>query len=256
MLCSLSALAQPAATSKWCYPGPDGKLVYGTTKQGDRMIDFSHAGYMGGGVALPYVPAKITVHPLGEGVDCSEFIQQAIDRVSELPKDADGFRGAVLLAPGRYECSQPLRIATDGVVLRGSGSDKSGSVIVMNGPKHTAIMVSNGVRRGADAGESGVKVIDKYVPAGSYSVTVSDASAFKAGDVARISKPVTEKWVKYMKMHDMSRNGKPQTWLKAGSRLSVEREIASVDGNKITFVVPLVDSYDVNLPMTTLRCLK
>lgn len=42
----------------------------------------------------------------------------------------------------------------------------------------------------------------------------------------------------------MSRNGKPQTWLKAGSRLSVEREIASVDGNKITFVVPLVDSYD------------
>ena len=92
LLCSLSVLAQDAPTSKWCYPGADGKLVYGTTKQGDRMIDFSHAGYMGGGVALPFVPAKLTVHPLAEGEDCSEFIQQAIDRVSALPKDADGFR--------------------------------------------------------------------------------------------------------------------------------------------------------------------
>ena len=248
LLCSLSVLAQDAPTSKWCYPGADGKLVYGTTKQGDRMIDFSHAGYMGGGVALPFVPAKLTVHPLAEGEDCSEFIQQAIDRVSALPKDADGFRGAVLLAPGRYVCSQPLRISADGVVLRGSGSDKSGSVIVMTGPKHTAIMVTNGQRRGGalDGGDgaNAVKVTDKYVPAGSYSVNVADASGFKAGDMVRVSKPVTDKWAQYMKMHDMSRNGKPQTWLKTGSRLSVEREVAAVDGNRITFKVPLVDSYD------------
>ena len=248
LLCALSSMAQPAATSKWCHPGPDGKLVYGTTKQGDRMIDFSHAGYKGGGIALPFVPAKLTVHPLGEGEDCSDFIQEAIDRVSALPKDSAGFRGAVLLAPGRYVCSKPLRISADGVVLRGSGSDKSGSVIVMTGPKHTAVMVGNGQRRAnrpADDSESkGVKVVDKYVPAGSYSVNVADASGFKAGDVVRISKPVTDKWVKFMNMHDLVRDGKPQTWIKSGNRLSVEREIAAVDGNKITFVVPLVDSYD------------
>lgn len=38
---------------------------------------------------------------------------------------------------------------TDGVVLRGSGSDPSGSVIVMTGDKHTAIVVNNGIRQRA-----------------------------------------------------------------------------------------------------------
>lgn len=246
LLCSLTVMGQ-TATSKWCYPGADGKLVYGTTRQGDRMIDFSHAGYKGGGVSLPYVDARITVHPLGDGVDCSDFIQEAIDRVSALPLDADGFRGAVILAPGRYLCTKPLRIAADGVVLRGSGSDKSGSVIVMDGPKHTAVMVTKGQpgrRLEGGSSDPGVKVTDKYVPAGACSIHVADASGFKAGDVVSVSKPVTEKWIKFMNMHDLVRDGKPQTWIKPGSRLSVEREIAAVDGNTITFVVPLVDNYD------------
>jgi hypothetical protein len=46
------SLAQPAE-SEWIYAGSDGKLVYKTTSSGDRIMDFSHAGYMGGGVALP-----------------------------------------------------------------------------------------------------------------------------------------------------------------------------------------------------------
>ena len=112
-------------------------------------MDFSHAGYKGGGVTLPYVPAKLTVHPLGEDTDCTDYIQQAIDMVSALPQDADGFRGAVLLAPGRYVCERTIQIKADGVVLRGSGSDPSGSVIVMRGGKHTAIVVNNGTRQRA-----------------------------------------------------------------------------------------------------------
>ena len=31
------------------YPGPDGKLVYKALSTSDRIMDFSHAGYMGGG---------------------------------------------------------------------------------------------------------------------------------------------------------------------------------------------------------------
>ena len=45
-----------SAKSVWVYPGKEGKLIYKTTPAGDKIMDFSHAGYMGGGVALPTVP--------------------------------------------------------------------------------------------------------------------------------------------------------------------------------------------------------
>ena len=252
LLCSISVMAQQSFTkSSWVYPDDNGKLVYKTTKKGDRIIDFSHAGYKGGGVTLPYVPAKITVHPLGENVDCTDYIQKAIDMVSALPEDENGFRGAVLLAPGRYVCERPLQITTDGVVLRGSGSDPSGSVIVMTGSKHTAIIMNNGLRQRVgnrlgdiSPNEEGIKVVDKYIPAGSCQFTVVDASKLSVGDNIEIRKPVTEKWIKFMKMDDLVRDGKPQTWIKAGKLLITERTIAAIDGNTVTLTVPLVDNYD------------
>ena len=85
-------------------------------------MDFSHAGYMGGGVALPDVPVKKTIEPSG-GDDDTATIQAAIDEVSKLPLE-NGWRGAVLLAPGTYPCEGTIRISTSGVVLRGSGADR------------------------------------------------------------------------------------------------------------------------------------
>ena len=99
------AFAGDRPQSEWVYPGPKGKLVYKTTPAGDRIMDFSHAGYMGGGVALPTVPVKRTVKPSG-GEDDAAAIQAAIDEVSALPL-VKGFRGAVLLAPGVYSCPKP-----------------------------------------------------------------------------------------------------------------------------------------------------
>lgn len=252
LFCSLSVMAQqPRAKSKWVYPDESGKLVYQTTKRGDCIMDFSHAGYMGGGVRLPYVPAKIMVYPLEEGTDCTDYIQKAIDQVSALPKDKDGFRGAIILSAGRYLCSRPLRLSADGVVLRGSGSDKSGSVIVMTGEKHTAIVVAGENREpwgnrldGNPHGDKVFRVVDRYVPAGATSLTLEDASGVKPGDRVEIRKPVTEKWIHYMKMDDMKRDGKPQTWIKPGSWLIAERIIAGVEGNRISLAVPLADSYD------------
>ena len=81
----------PTAKSAWVYPGKDGKLIYKTTPAGDKIMDFSHAGYMGGGVALPVVPVKKTVKPTG-AADATETIQSAISEVASLPMVA-GFRG-------------------------------------------------------------------------------------------------------------------------------------------------------------------
>src|ERR1043165_548677 len=87
-----------ANSSQWAYPWPDGKLIYKTTPAGDRIMDFSYAGYMRGGVALPDVPMKVTVKPTG-GEDDTNAIQSAIDQIAKMPVE-NGFRGAVLLEPG------------------------------------------------------------------------------------------------------------------------------------------------------------
>src|SRR6186997_2641713 len=78
-----AATAADRPTSEWVRRGgADGKLAYKTTPAGDRIMDFSYAGYRGGGVALPDVPVKRTVK--ASGGDDTKMIQAAIDDVSTL----------------------------------------------------------------------------------------------------------------------------------------------------------------------------
>src|SRR5215216_369613 len=108
----------PPATSL-IYPGIDGKLVYVADSLGNKIPDFSNAGYKGGGVTIPYVPLKATLWPIAG--DNSDKIQKTIDSVSALPSDAYGFRGTVLLKMGIYQLDKPVYIKASGVVLRGEG---------------------------------------------------------------------------------------------------------------------------------------
>jgi hypothetical protein len=251
---ALTARAAEPGTSEWVHPGPDGKLVYKTTPAGDRVMDFSYAGYMGGGVALPTVEVKRTVKPSG-GEDDTALIQTAIDEVAQLPLER-GFRGAVLLGPGTFNCAQTIAISASGVVLRGSGSGagKDGgptTTIKMTGKPHLAIAVrgpGTGGRGAGVADEQGASVktsiADTYVPSGATSFSVADAKGFAVGDTIAIRKPVTAAWVKFMQMDDMTRDGKPQTWIKTGSTVTAERRVTTVAGNRITVEVPLSDSFD------------
>ena len=116
------AAAGPAAAPLFVAPGPGGRLVYEADARGNRVPDFSHAGY-GGGVAIPDAVVKVRV-PAAPG-DATARIQAAIDHVAGLPADANGVRGAVLVEVGRYEIAGALRIAASGVVLRGQGPDRT-----------------------------------------------------------------------------------------------------------------------------------
>jgi hypothetical protein len=111
-----TALTDAQARSKWVYTSSDGRLRYGADARGNRIMDFSHAGFKGGGVALPAISAARTVTV--ESGDSTARIQAAIDEVSKLPRQADGFRGAVMLARGTYQVDGQLKIAASGVVLR------------------------------------------------------------------------------------------------------------------------------------------
>src|SRR6187431_1934583 len=114
-------------TTSLVFPGIDGKLVYKADSLGNKIPDFSNAGYKGGGVAIPVVPVKATVWPVVG--DNSANIQAAIDLVSAMPLDAYGFRGTVLVKMGVYPLDKPLYIKASGVVLRGEGMGDTGTIL-------------------------------------------------------------------------------------------------------------------------------
>jgi hypothetical protein len=144
--------------------GADGKLVYESDPLGNRVIDFSHAGYAGGGRAIPDVPVKIYLGP-GDG-DQRGRIQAAVDLVSAMPPDSDGFRGAVLLKRGTYRMDSQVRIKSSGVVLRGEGDGEDGTVLVAAGTSRRTLIVVEGEGGRAEIKGSRRAVADRYVPVG------------------------------------------------------------------------------------------
>src|SRR5260370_29718545 len=79
--CAMATAAE-RGESQWVHTGDGGRLVYKTTPAGDRIMDFSDAGYMGGGVWLPIVPVKQTV--TSSGGDDTAHIQAAIKEVATM----------------------------------------------------------------------------------------------------------------------------------------------------------------------------
>ncbi|MDX9787698.1 MAG: glycosyl hydrolase family 28-related protein [Desulfobacterales bacterium] len=107
---------------------------------GDRLPDFSRAGYAEGDTPIPNVQAPVfdvTVHPFGavpnDDRDDTAAIQAAIDAAGS----AGG--GVVFLPAGRYAVHQSadmpfLRIMRDHVILRGAGSGESGTILRLGAP--------------------------------------------------------------------------------------------------------------------------
>src|SRR2546430_17183444 len=75
--CSISAFA---TTNRWVYLDSSGNLAYRTWSGGNKIMDFSTSGYMGGGVALPDVSTVVTVNP--SGGDDTAAIKSAISSVA------------------------------------------------------------------------------------------------------------------------------------------------------------------------------
>jgi len=227
------------AISEWVHYDAEGKLVYKPLNaSGDRIMDFSHAGYMGGGVAIPTAPVAVTIGP--SGGDDTQAIQAAIDMVSRMPL-VNGLRGAVLLRSGAYRSAFTINITVSGVVLRGSGSGDGGTVIDLTATSHVAFRI-RGTGGYATTGAK-LEITDDHVPAGASSFSVSDASSFKVGDPVLIARSVTAAWISFMGMDRLVRDGSLQTWIAPGSQHTWERKITAIAGNRVTIDVPLSDSF-------------
>lgn len=243
----VSLLAQ---TSSWVFLGTDNHLHYAIDARGNRIMDFSSAGYGGGGALIPNAPVRVTVPP--SGGDDTASIQAAIDTVSALPLDNRGLRGTVQLEAGNYNVGSTLNISTSGVILRGYGSGNGGTTITMTGPPFLLLKIA-GSGSWQTTGPSAL-ITDSYVPAGATSFNVDNASGLNVGDTVLIKRIVTAAWIHFMGMDALVRNGQPQTWISAGSTINTDRAISAIKGNQITLDVPLPDNLDwqfVNPPGVT-----
>ena len=231
-------------TTSLVYPGTDGKLVYIADSLGNKIPDFSNAGYKGGGVPIPRVQFKAVVWPLAG--DNSEHLQKIIDSVSALAPDASGFRGTVLLKMGEYNLEKPITIRASGVVLRGEGMNDLGTILIGKTPKERP---AQGPGRGARpaliniTGESGVKpqedtkqtISDSYVPVGATSFNVSSAKSFKKGDRVLVRRIGNQAWIKELGL-DSATVGRNR-W--QPFNINYDRTIVDVKGNTVIIDAPI-----------------
>ncbi len=238
-----SGFGEDHPNSTLVYPGDDGRLVYVSDENGNHVPDFSHAGYMGGGVPLPDVPVKVTVEP--EQGDDSVIIQGAIDRVSMMRPDENGFRGAVLLKKGTYHLYAPLMVYQSGVVIRGEGQGPDGTTLIGYG-KHdrknecrlmslSKMIIIRGPGGLEDIPGTARKITDEYVPAGAYSFNVETAKGLQAGDTIIVRRHGNTDWIHAIGMD----NPDPEwaTW--EPTQHDFDRIITAIKGKTITIDAPL-----------------
>jgi hypothetical protein len=226
----------------------NGRLTYipfamtGQTNEVNIIPDFSYAGYMGGGVALPEVPVMITIEPI-EGTD-NQIIQKAIDDVSSMALDQNGFRGTVLLKAGYYSLESPLYIRTSGVVLRGEGQGKNGTVLHSNIRAEHSVIQVEGSYSATTVSSTIQQITTSYVPVGSYSFEVEDASLYSVGDLIFVTRTPNQKWITDLGMDQSTLCGSANDcvgWTTSSYTLSHERIIETISGNTITINIPIVD---------------
>ena len=223
--------------------------MYVPDEHGNTILDSSHAGYGGGGVSIPTVPVKETIWPVAG--DNTAHVQAAIDKVSALPLDRSGFRGAVLLRAGllpdgdaAQDSGERCRAARRGHgghrhyfdrhgdwpdAAAGGGPGGGG----FGGGQPTLIRI---------AGGSGVTVkddtrqlvLDEHVPVGARRFTVASARGFKPGDTVIVRRIGNSDWIAAVGMNGDTPQSRWQPF-----DIDWDRVVTDVQGDTITIDAPI-----------------
>ncbi|WP_242689053.1 DUF6298 domain-containing protein [Pedobacter sp. SYSU D00535] len=228
--------------------GPKGSLSYNPDSLGNRIPDYSYAGYKAGESAIPNVAVKVTV-PVKAG-DATARIQSALDYVASLPVGKDGFRGAVLLEKGTYQVNGGLVIKASGVVLRGSGMQDAGTILLGAGDDRQTLISVKGINN--LSGKQAIKITDSYVPVNAMKFRVASTAGLKAGDMIQVIRPSTKEWIDVLGANEFGGGISALGW-KPGTRdLTWDRKIVSINGTEITIDAPVTTALDARFGAGTI----
>ncbi len=227
--------------SVWCFPGASGRIIRQPDTLGNRLLDYSGVGYMGGTVAIPNVAVKTNLSPVVG--DNGSRIQAAINYVAGLPLDVKGFRGAVFLNAGQYAISNSITISASGVVLRGAGANTNGTGTILRaaGPRPTADVATNSVPLIIISGSGSYStsgtarnITNNYVPVGARSFKVDSTNGLAVGSRVMITRASPAKWIQALGMDQVT-----PAWVAGNFNVPNERFITRIEGNLIMIDAPL-----------------
>jgi hypothetical protein len=233
-LATVPSCVSGAAMTKPIEQEANGRLKYNPDADGNIVPDYSHAGYKGGGVALPNVPVKLTVEPQ-EGDDTA-IIKAAIEKMGALPLDANGFRGAILLKRGRYDISDTIRIPHSGIVIRGEGAGKAGTYIVHGGAvKQDSFWIESGTL----TTEKKHQITSPYVAVGSKRIQLESVADLKVGQTIQVRSNQTQKWIDALKL--------TEAWKASDFSFKWMRNIVSIDtkSKEVLLDAPITSQIDL-----------
>ena len=194
-------------------------------------IDFSFAGYGGGGVQAPPVEAIISVRP--SGGDDTALLQAAIDHVARLHRP-----GAIVLS-GQFRVGGHLAIRSSGIVLRG------GAIIATGTSRRTVIEIGglSNPKTGAP-----LNVTDEIVAAGGRTLTLESVAGLSNGGRIVITRPSTAAWIAALHMSGLKGTYANQRldWAPGSRNLVWDRTIVNVDAarKQITVDAPLTTALE------------
>ncbi|MEM1124613.1 MAG: peptidoglycan-binding protein, partial [Bacteroidota bacterium] len=238
--------------SRFAYLNDMGCMEYVSDEEGNRISDFSHAGYQSGEIPIPEVPTVATLDPI-EG-DNTANIQAAIDAVGAMPPNENGFKGALQLNAGVYEIHGQLFVNQDGIILRGAGDgEKADENTILKGIGDTPVqrdlivVGNNGIRDWKKRVPNSTKnVVNLFLPAGSRSIHLETIDGYTIGDEIIVYQPSTEKWLASINYGDTAED---EPWKSGEIDLYYQRKIIDLvpSENKIILNAPIFDHLDNEL---------
>lgn len=246
-VCAFSSLAAVAQLTEWVERGESDRLIYLMDGEGDRIMDFSLAGYKNGAP----LPAVNDIVPPGQVVNVSPVagddtstIQAAVNSVAALPVGPSGYRGVVQLSAGEFQIDSQITINTGGIVLRGvddGASAATSTILRATGTEQRTLIStgSNGSSALTPISNTTSAITDKVVPAGAISVSVSNPQLYNVGDSVVVRRDASQEWI-------TSLGGPSAMWDPTDVRFDQlqERKITAIDQDRIFLDAPVANSID------------
>jgi len=252
----VQAVSETTSGSIYAYYGDSERLINPLDELGNRVADFSTAGYKYGNSPIPDVAQSITaarvvnVSPIAG--DNTAHIQAAIDQVEAMSLDANGFRGIVQLHAGDFPINDQVNILGSGVVLRGVGDGDDPLVdTILRGTgttKRSLVVVGPSAGFASGIGSTTHNIVDKYVPVGATSLNVDSTTNWSVGDPIVVRRPSTADWIADIGMDSIpprSDGGTVNQWAPGSYDQLYERVITRIEGDRVFFNAPLMNAFEL-----------